>query len=68
MLKTYVLVKDHLEQARTILIVEDDEARELRRIIKRVIDVVDRLQAGHEPEFSNVVAFRRRGELPLTNR
>ena len=61
MLKTYVLVKDHLEQARTILIVEDDEARELRRLIKRVIDVIDRLQQGHDPSSGNVIAFRRGG-------
>ena len=58
-LKSYVLVKDHLERARTILIVEDEEARELRRIIKRVIDVIDRLQQGHDPASGNVIAFRR---------
>ena len=59
MLKSYLLVKDHLEQARTILSVDDMESRQLRDALQIMIGLIDRLQYRNPRRAANVIAFPR---------
>jgi len=59
---TYLLARDHLEQAATILQGEDNRSRQLRHIIERTIGLMDDFHHRQSQGSSNVLdfaAFRR---------
>lgn len=62
---TYLLARDHLEQAATILQGQDNRSRQLRHIIERTIGLMDDFQR-RQPSPSNVLDFAafRRERLP----
>jgi ABC-type sugar transport system ATPase subunit len=57
MLPTYVLARDHLQRAATILQGEDQRSAQLRHIIERTIGLMD--EPAYEPpkRASNVLDF-----------
>jgi hypothetical protein len=54
---TYLLARDHLEQAATILQGHDNRSRQLRHIIERTIGLMDDFQRRQPPSSSNVLDF-----------
>jgi hypothetical protein len=63
MLPTYVLARDHLQRAATILQGEDNRSRQLRYIIERTINLMDEFQPELREQPNNVLdlaAFRAR--------
>lgn len=67
MLPTYVLARDHLQRAATILQGNDKQSRQIRYIIERTISLIDDFRVDERPVASNVLdldRFRaRRGRL-----
>jgi len=57
MRRTYVLVKDHLEQAHAILERDDNESRQLGQILEMMIGLIDDLQVQKPQRLSNVIHF-----------
>ncbi|HUH76068.1 MAG TPA: hypothetical protein VLZ53_01755 [Devosia sp.] len=57
MLPTYVLARDHLQRAVTILQGEDNRSRQLRYIIERTINLMDEFQPELREQPSNVLDF-----------
>lgn len=56
MLPTYVLARDHLERAATILDGKDTHSRQLRHIIERTINLMEDL---NRREPSNVLDLQK---------
>lgn len=54
---TYVLARDHLQRAATILQGVDSRSRQLRYIIERTISLMDDTQQEPVPHPSNVLDF-----------
>jgi hypothetical protein len=55
---TYVLARDHLQRAATILQGEDSRSRQLRYIIERTINLMEEAAYEAQPEpVSNVLSF-----------
>jgi hypothetical protein len=52
---TYVLARDHLQRAATILQGADKRSRELRHIIERTIGLMDDFRPEQNAPVSNVV-------------
>ncbi len=52
---TYVLARDHLQRAATILQGADQRSRQLRHIIERTIGLMDDFRPEPNPVASNVV-------------
>lgn len=62
MLPTYVLARDHLQRAATILQGADSRSQQLRNIIERTITLMDDFRGQPVVENTNVLdlaAFRR---------
>jgi hypothetical protein len=57
MRRSYVLVKDHLEQANAILKTDDVETKQLRRIVQMTIDLIDRLQTPPPSKGATIIDF-----------
>lgn len=57
MLTTYLLVRDHLEQARAILTVDDPSAQQLRQTLQVMINLIDEVQTRFPRRASNVIPF-----------
>lgn len=57
MQNTYILVKDHLEQAQAILSIADSESRQLRKIIGMMIGVIDEMVLSPAAEPENIITF-----------
>lgn len=55
MLPTYVLARDHLQRAATILQGADQRSRQLRHIIERTIGLMDEYRPESTQAVSNVV-------------
>lgn len=65
MLPTYVLARDHLQRAATILAGSDNQSRQIRYIIERTISLIEDSQPEPARPKSNVLdftAFRERHE------
>jgi hypothetical protein len=56
-LTTYLLVRDHLEQARTILTIDDPSSQQLRQTLQVMINLIDELQVRFPRRASNVIPF-----------
>ena len=56
---TYVLARDHLQRAATILHGADQRSRQLRHIIERTIGLMDEYRPEPIADDSNVVEFSR---------
>jgi hypothetical protein len=54
---TYVLARDHLQRAVTMLQGSDSRSRQLRYIIERTINLMDDLRDEPAPMPSNVLDF-----------
>ncbi len=54
---TYVLARDHLQRAATILQGADSRSRQFRYIIERTISLMDESQSQPAPDDSNVLNF-----------
>jgi hypothetical protein len=54
---TYLLARDHLEQAATILQGHDNRSRQLRHIIERTIGLMDDFQRRQPAPDGNVLNF-----------
>ena len=54
---TYVLARDHLQRAATILQGVDSRSRQLRYIIERTITLMDEARQEPSPRPSNVLDF-----------
>lgn len=54
---TYLLVRDHLEQAQAILDRRDVESQKLNEILQLTINVIDGMQAARARQRSNVIDF-----------
>ena len=54
---TYVLARDHLQRAATILQGLDSRSRQLRYIIERTISLMDETRPEPAPRASNVLDF-----------
>ena len=54
---TYVLARDHLQRAATILQGVDSRSRQLRYIIERTISLMDETRPEPVPRPSNVLDF-----------
>jgi hypothetical protein len=52
---TYVLARDHLQRAATILQGADQRSRQLRHIIERTIGLMDDYRPEPKPTAANVV-------------
>ena len=52
---TYVLARDHLQRAATILQGTDQRSRQLRHIIERTIGLMDEVRTDPVPPPTNVV-------------
>ena len=57
MLPTYVLARDHLQRAATILQGVDSRSRQLRYIIERTISLMDESRQEPATKRSNVLDF-----------
>jgi hypothetical protein len=57
LLTSYLLARDHLEQARTILSVDDPSSQQLRQTLQVMINLIDELQTRFPRRASNVIAF-----------
>jgi hypothetical protein len=60
---TYVLARDHLQRAATILQGPDSRTRQLRNIIERTITLMEEAREDAQPPSHNVLnfaAFRER--------
>ena len=58
---TYVLIKDHLEQAQAILRGRDAESTKLREVLQMVIGLIDDLQVVTQRRSAKIINFPRRG-------
>jgi hypothetical protein len=56
---TYLLARDHLEQASAILETEDAETRQIQNIVQRVINLIDRTQRPASPPTAKIIDFMR---------
>ena len=56
---TYLLARDHLEQASAILKTEDAETRQLQNIVQRVIKLIDRMQRPSAQQGAKIIDFVR---------
>ena len=54
---TYVLARDHLQRAATILQGADSHSRQLRYIIERTINLMNDVREPEPPKASNVLDF-----------
>lgn len=54
---TYVLARDHLQRAATILQGADNHSRQLRYIIERTISLMDDFRTETQQKPSNVLDF-----------
>ncbi|WP_332686847.1 hypothetical protein [Devosia sp.] len=54
---TYVLARDHLQRAATILQGTDSHSRQLRYIIERTINLMDDVRQPEPTQASNVLDF-----------
>ena len=61
---TYVLIKDHLEQAQAILRGADRESSQLREVLEMVIGLIDELQVVAQRRSANVIDFPQRKRHP----
>lgn len=61
---TYVLIKDHLEQAQAILHGRDDESTKLREVLQMVIGLIDDLQVVTQRRSAKIISFPGRGNSP----
>lgn len=57
---TYVLIRDHLEQAKAILREPDAESTKLREVLQMVIEMIDELQAVAQRRTATVLRFPRK--------
>jgi hypothetical protein len=57
MLPTFLLARDHLEQAAVILQGTDSRSRQLRHIIERTIGLMDEFQRRQPKRSDNVLDF-----------
>jgi hypothetical protein len=57
MLPTFLLARDHLEQAAVILQGSDTRSRQLRHIIERTIGLMDEFQRRQPRRADNVLDF-----------
>ncbi len=59
MLPTYLLARDHLEQAAVILKDGDAQTQQLRSIVERTIALMSEYERRSRRTASNVVSFER---------
>ena len=57
MQRSYILVKDHLEQAHAILDYRDNESQQLGQILQMMITLIDDLDAQKPVRHTNVITF-----------
>ena len=57
MQRSYILVKDHLEQAHAILDYRDNESQQLGQILQMMITLIDDLDAQKPPRQTNIISF-----------
>ena len=73
MSSTYVLARDHLERAASILKGEDDQTAQLRLIVERTIELMyeiehkERLDSPNVIDFQSVRFLRARETDPLAD-
>jgi hypothetical protein len=65
---TYVLIKDHLEQAQAILRGRDDESTKLREVLQMVIGLIDDLQVVKQRRSAKIISFPGRENPPRSGR
>ena len=57
MQRSYILVKDHLEQAHAILDYRDNESQQLGQILQMMITLIDDLDAQKPVRQTNIIGF-----------
>ncbi len=57
---TFILVRDHLEQAHAILREQDSDSTKLREMLDLVIGALDHLQSSAPYRRTNVIDFPQR--------
>lgn len=67
MLPTYVLARDHLERAATILNGPDTHSRQLRHIIERTISLMEDLNRREASNVLDLQKIRRERARALEN-
>ncbi|HEY0920191.1 hypothetical protein [Devosia sp.] len=55
---TFILARDHLEQAASILRGADTQTQQLRNIVERTIALICEFEKRSEPRDGNVLDFR----------
>jgi hypothetical protein len=61
---TYLLIRDHLEQAQAILRDQDAESVKLREVLQLVIGLIDELQVVAQRRSAKILRFPRRIRPP----
>ena len=57
---TYLLIRDHLQQAQAILREPDAESNKLREVLQLVIDMIDELQLVAQRRSAKILRFPRK--------
>jgi len=65
---TYILIKDHLEQAQAILHGRDAESTKLREVLQMVIGLIDDLQAVTQRRSAKIINFPGRANSQSSER
>jgi hypothetical protein len=61
---TYLLIRDHLEQAHAMLRECDAESMKLREVLELVIGLIDDLQAAAQRRSAKILRFPSRARPP----
>jgi hypothetical protein len=56
---TYLLIRDHLQQAQAMLREPDAESNKLREVLQLVIDMIDELQLVAQRRSAKILRFPR---------
>jgi hypothetical protein len=61
---TYVLVRDHLEQAQAVLDRKSRESQQIHEVLQMVIGLIDELQTLAQRRAANVIRFPEASRMP----